>query len=193
MKFERHSNYNDEEGVIHMNDTTRRIICGEALVSIVIGKVMMSTPEKAVENFLHAMATASSDTDVEHYNNIDSRLELFKLCGMTAVVDVFAHSYRLHLANHFDYLYERTGEMTIVAVCNTEDELFCEIGAIWLVHQHRMKPSHQQPYMTLSQGRMFQDNRRDLGAVTVEIERNSSVSESISMQKYLWIGGGGAS
>jgi hypothetical protein len=142
MKFERHPKgyYNDDEGVIHMIDIKRRIICGEVLVSIVIGKVMMSTPETAVENFLHAMATASSEPDVEHY--IDSRLEVFKLCGITTVFDVVAHSYRLHQATHFDCMNERTGEMTIVAVCNTEYEIFCEVGAIWLVHQHRMQPSH---------------------------------------------------
>jgi hypothetical protein len=71
-----------------------RIICGEALVSMVFGKVMMSTPETAVKNFLHAMDTESSESDVEH--SIDSRLELFKLCGMTTVFDVVSHSYRLH-------------------------------------------------------------------------------------------------
>jgi hypothetical protein len=64
MKFERHPKwyYNDEESVIHMIDITRRIICGNALVTIVIGKVMI-----AVENFLHAMTTASSKPDVEHH------------------------------------------------------------------------------------------------------------------------------
>jgi hypothetical protein len=62
---------------------------------------------------------------------------------------------------------EITGEMTIVAVCNTEYELFCEVRAIWFVHQHRMQPSHRQPYMTPSQRRMFQDNSRDLGALAV--------------------------
>jgi hypothetical protein len=40
---------------------------------------------------------------------------------------------------------------------------------------------------------MFQDNRRDLGAVTVEAERNSSVSENISMKKIFWHGDSGAS
>jgi threonine dehydrogenase-like Zn-dependent dehydrogenase len=73
------------------------VVGGEALVSIVIG------------NFLHAMATASSDSDVEH--SIDSRLELFKLCGTTTVFDVVGHSYRLHQATRFDCMYERTGEM----------------------------------------------------------------------------------
>jgi hypothetical protein len=34
---------------------------------------------------------------------------------------------------------------------------------------------------------MFQDNRRDLGAVTVKAERNNSVSDNISMEKYLWL------
>jgi hypothetical protein len=56
-----------------------------------------------------------------------------------------------------------------------------------------MQPSHQQPYMTPSQRRMFQNNRRDLGEVTVEAERNSSVSENKSMQKYLWLRESGAS
>jgi hypothetical protein len=68
-----------------MNDITRRIICGVALVSMVIGKVMMSTPETAAENVLHAMATAISEPDVEHY--IDSQLERFKLCGMKTVLE----------------------------------------------------------------------------------------------------------
>jgi hypothetical protein len=40
---------------------------------------------------------------------------------------------------------------------------------------------------------MFQDNRRDLGAVTVEAERNNSVRDNISMEKYLWLGDSGAS
>jgi hypothetical protein len=146
-------------------------------VPMVFGKVMMSTPETAVENVLHAMATASSNPDVEHH--INSRLELLKLRGMTTVFGVVAHSYRVHQAIRFDYMNERTGKIKIVAVCNTEFEPFCEVGAIWLVHQHCMQPSHQQPYITSSQRRMFQDNRRDLGAVTVEAERNSSVSESV--------------
>jgi hypothetical protein len=193
MKFERHPKwyYNDDEGVIHMIDVTRRVICGEALVSIVISKVMMSTPKTAVENFLHAMVTASSKPDVKHH--IYSRLELLKLCGMTTVFDVVAKSYRLHQANRFDNMNERTGETTIVAVCNTEYELFCEASAIWLVHQYCMQPSLHQPYMTPSQRRLFQNNRRDLGAVTVETERNNSVSENKSMQKYLWLGESGAS
>jgi hypothetical protein len=74
MKFERHPKWYDNgaEGFIHMIDITRRIIYGEALVSMVIGKAMMSTPKTAVENFLHAMVTASSEPDVEH--SIYSRL-----------------------------------------------------------------------------------------------------------------------
>jgi hypothetical protein len=193
MKFERHPKwyYNDVEGVIHMVDITCRIISREALVSIVIGKVMLSTPETAVNNFLHAMDTASSEHDVDH--SIDSRLELFKLCGMTTVFDVVGHSYRLHQANRLDCMYMRTGEMTLVAICNPEYKLFCEVGAIWFVHQHRMQPSHKQSYMTQSQRSMFQDNRCDLVAVTVEAERNNSVSDNISMQKYLWLGDSGAS
>jgi hypothetical protein len=83
--------------------------------------------------------------------------------------------------------------MTLAAVCNPEYELFCEIGAILFVHQHRMQPSHQRSYMTQSQRRIFQDNRRDLVAVTVEAERNNSVSDNISMEKYLWHGDSGAS
>jgi hypothetical protein len=55
-----------------MIDITRRIIYGEALVSMVIGKVMLSTPETAVKNFLHAVATSSSEPDVEL--SIDSQL-----------------------------------------------------------------------------------------------------------------------
>jgi hypothetical protein len=160
-------------------------------VSMVFGKVMMSTPEIAVTNVLHAMATASSEPDVEH--SIDSRSKLFKLCGMTTVFDVVAHCYRLHQANHFECMYERTEDMTLVAACNPAYEHFCEIGAIWFVHQHRLQPSHRRSYITPSQRRMFQDNRRDLGAVTVEAERNNRVSDSISMEKYLWHGDSGAS
>jgi hypothetical protein len=47
--------------------------------------------------------------------------------------------------------------------------------------------------MTPSQRGMFQDNRRDFGAVTVEAERNNSVSDNKSMDKYLWHGDSGAS
>jgi hypothetical protein len=137
-----------------MIDIARRIICGEALVSMVIDKGMMSTPKTAVENFLHAMATASSEPDVEH--SIDSLSERFKLCGMTRVFDVVGHSYRLHQANCFDCMYERAGETTLVAVCNPSYERFCEVGAILFVHQHPMQPSHQRSSMTPS---MFQDNR----------------------------------
>jgi hypothetical protein len=167
------------------------IICGEALVSMVFGKVMMSSPKTSAENFLHAMVTASSELDVEHF--IDSRLAHFKLCGMTTVFDVVAHCYRLHQANHFDCMYERTGEMTLVVVCNPAYELFCEVGAICFVHQHRMQPSHRRSYMIPSQQRMFQDNIRDLGAVTVEAKRNNRVSDNISIDKYLWHGDNGAS
>jgi hypothetical protein len=154
MKFERHPKwyYTDTEGVIHMVDITRCIICGEAFVSSVIGKVMLSTPETAAKSFLHSMATATNEPDVEH--SIDSRLELFKLCGMTTVFDVVAHSYRLHQANRFECMYERTREITLVAVCDPEYELFYEDGAIWFVHQHRMQPSHQRSFMTPGQRRI---------------------------------------
>jgi hypothetical protein len=184
MKFEHHPKwyYKDTEVVIHMTDITSRIICGEALVSIVIGKVMLRTPKTAVKNFLHSMAMESLEPDVEH--SIDSRLELFKLCGMTTVSDVVGHC---------DCMYERTGEMTLAAVCNPEYQLLCEIGAIWFVHQHCMQPSHHQSFMTTSQRCMFQDNRRDMSAVIVEAERNNSVSDNISMDKYLWHGDSGAS
>jgi hypothetical protein len=70
---------------------------------------------------------------------------------MTTVFDVVAHSNRLRQVNRFDYMNERTAEMTIVTVCNTEYEFFCEVGFICLVHQHCMQPSHQKPYMTPSQ------------------------------------------
>jgi hypothetical protein len=83
-------------------------------VSMVFSKVMISTPKTAVKNFLHAMATASSETDVEH--SIDLGLELFKLYGMTMIFEVVAHSYCLHQANCFDCMYERTGKMKLVAV-----------------------------------------------------------------------------
>jgi hypothetical protein len=56
-----------------------------------------------------------------------------------------------------------------------------------------MQPSHQRSYMTQSPRRLFHDNRRDLGAVTVEAERNNSVSDNISMANYLWHGDSGAS
>jgi hypothetical protein len=108
------------------------------------------------------MDTASSELDVEHF--FDSRFEHIKLCGMTTVFDVVGNRYCLQQANRFDCIYERTGEMKLVAVCNPAYELFCEAGAIWFVHQHRMQPSHQRSYMTPSQRRMFQDNRRDLVA-----------------------------
>jgi hypothetical protein len=67
-------------------------------------------------------------------------------CVMTTVLDVVGHSYRLHQDNCFVYMNDRTWEMIVVAVCNTEYELFCEVGAIWLLHQHCMQQSHQQPY-----------------------------------------------
>jgi hypothetical protein len=137
------------------------------------------------------MVAASSELDVDH--SIDSRLEHFKLCGTTEVFDVVGNSYRWHQANRFDCTCERTGEMTLVAVCNPEYELFCEAGAIWFVHQHRMQPSHQRSYLTPSQRRMFQDHRRDMGAVIVEAERNNSVRDNISMKKYLWHEDSGAS
>jgi hypothetical protein len=129
------------------------------------------------------MVTASSELDVEHF--IDSRLEHFKLCGTTTVFDVVGNSYRLHQANRFDCMYERTGEMKLVAVWNPAYERFCEVGAIWFVYQHRMQPSHQRYYMTPSQRRMFQDNRHNLGTVTVELERSNSVSDKISMEMHL--------
>jgi hypothetical protein len=144
-----------------------------------IGKVMLSTPETAVENFLHAMVTASSEQNVEH--SIDSRLEHFKLCGITTVFDVVENSYRFYQARRYDCMYERTEEMKLVAVCNPAYELFCKVGDIWFLHQHHMQPSHQRSFMTPSQRRMVQDNRRDMGAVTVEAERNNRVSDNISM------------
>jgi hypothetical protein len=126
------------------------------------------------------MVTASSELNVEH--SIDSRLEQFKLCGMTTVFDVVGHSYRLHQATRFDCIYKRTGAMTLCAVCNQEYNLFCEVvlfgSYINIVCNHR---------------RMFQDNRRDIGAVTVETARNISVSDNISMEKYLWHGDSGVS
>jgi hypothetical protein len=56
-----------------------------------------------------------------------------------------------------------------------------------------MQPSHQRSFMTPSQRRMFQDNRRDMGVVTVEAERNNNVSDNIFMEKYLWHEDNGAS
>jgi hypothetical protein len=159
--------------------------------SLAIGKVMTSTPETAAKKLLHAMATASSEPDVEH--SVDSQLEHFKLCGMTTVFDVVGHSYRLHQANRFDCMYERTGEMKLVAVCNPANELFYEYDAIWFVHQHHLQPSHRRSYMTPRQRSMFQDNMRDMGAVSVTAERNNSVSDNISMEKYLWLRDSGAS
>jgi hypothetical protein len=103
------------------------------------------------------------------------------------------HSYRLHQANRFDCMYEKTGEVTLVAVCNPEYELFCDVDAIWFVHQHRMQPSHKRSFLNPSQRRMFQDNRRDMVAVAVKAGRNNCVSDNISMAKYLWHGDSGAS
>jgi hypothetical protein len=40
---------------------------------------------------------------------------------------------------------------------------------------------------------MFQKNRRDLGAVSVKAEINNSVSDNITMEKYLWLRDNGAS
>jgi hypothetical protein len=87
----------------------------------------------------------------------------------------------------------REQEMKLVVVCDPAYKRFCEVGAIWFVHQHRMQPSHQRSFMTPSQRRMIQDNRRDMGAVNVEAERNNSVSDNISMDKYLWHGDSSAS
>jgi hypothetical protein len=112
---------------------------------------------------------------------------------MTTVSDVVGNSYRLHQANRFDCMYKRTGEMKLVAVCALEYELFYEDGAIWFVHQHRMQPSHRRSYMTPSQRRMSQNNRCDMGAVSVKSERKNSVSDNISMEKYLWLRDSGAS
>jgi hypothetical protein len=110
------------------------ITCGEALVSMVFGKVMMSTPKTAAKNFLHAMATASSEPDVEH--SIDSRLELFKLCGMTTVFDVVAHRYRLHQASHLDCMYERTGLLYAVQHMNSSVKLVLFGSYINIVCNH---------------------------------------------------------
>jgi hypothetical protein len=104
---------------------------------------------------------------------------------MTTVYVGVGHSYRLHQANRFYCMYERTGEMMLVAVCNPANELSHEDDAIWFVHQHRMQPSRQRSFMTPSQRRMFQDNRRDLGTLAVKAERTNSVSANISMVKYL--------
>ena len=82
--------YYTKEGVVHMINISRRIIRGEALVSMVIGKVIISTPETAVENFLQVMAEASSEPDVAHY--INSRSELLKLCGMKSTQLPFTSS-----------------------------------------------------------------------------------------------------
>ena len=86
--------YYTKDGVDHMVDISRHIICGESLVSLVICNVLISTPETAVKNFLRAMAEASSEPDVDHY--VDSRSELLKLCGLNTVFDIVARSYWLH-------------------------------------------------------------------------------------------------
>jgi hypothetical protein len=90
-------------------------------------------------------------------------------------------------------MYERTREMTLVDVCDAGYELFYEDGAIWFVHQYRMQPSHQRSFMTPSQRRMFQDKKRDKGAVTVDAKRNNRVNDNISIDKYLWHGDTGTS
>ena len=174
-----------------MIDISRRIICGESLVSLVIRHVLMSTPETAVENFLHAMTEASSEPDVEHY--VDSRSELLKLCGMKTVFDIVARSYRLHQANYFEYMNKRTGEMTIVSVCDTEYELFCEVGAIWLVHQHRMQSLHPMLDITPRQQRKSQQNWRDLGAATIDTDIGNDGFNNTSLKKHTWLGDSGAS
>ena len=183
--------YYTKDGVDHMVDISRRIICGESLVSLVIGNVLISTPETAVKNFLRAMAEASSEPDVDHY--VDSRSELLKLCGLNKVFDIVARSYRLHQANPFDYMNEKTGELTIVAVCNTEYELFCEVGAIWLVHQHRMQSLYPQQDMNPSQLRLFQQYRRDLVAATVDTDLSGDGFNNAPLKKHMWLGDSGAS
>jgi hypothetical protein len=181
----------NKDGVDHMIDISRFIICGESLVSLVIEHILMSTPETAVKKFLYAMAEVSSEPDIEHY--VDSRSELLKLCGLKTVFDIVARSYRLHQASRFDYMNERTGEMTIVAVCNTEYELLCEVGAIWLVHQHRMQPFHLQQDMTPIQLSLFQQNRRDLGAATIDKDIMGDSFNKTYLQKHVWLGDSGAS
>jgi hypothetical protein len=47
--------------------------------------------------------------------------------------------------------------------------------------------------MNTSQQRIFQNNRRDLGAVSVKAERNNTVSDNISMENYSWLRESGAS
>ena len=193
MKFESTPRciYNTKDGVGHMIDISRRIICEESLVSLIKRHILMSTPETAVENFLHAMTKATSEPDVEHY--IDSRLELIKLCGMKTVCDIVARSYRLHQANSFEYMNKRTGEMTIVGVCDTEYELFCEVGAIWLMHQHHMQSLHPMLDITPRQRRMSEHNCSDLGAATIDIDICNDGFSNTSLKKHTWLGDSGAS
>ena len=193
MKFESTPRwiYDTKDGGIHMIDISRRIICGESLMSLVVSKVLMSTPETALENFLHVMAEGSSEPDVEYY--VNSRSELLKVCGLKTVFDIVARGYRLHQANPFDYMNERTGEKMIVAVCNTEYELFCEVGAIWLVHQHRMQPFHPQQDMTPGQQRLFHQNRRDIGAATLDTDMSGDGFNNTYLKKHVWLGDSGAS
>jgi hypothetical protein len=152
---------------------------------------MVSTPATAVQNFLRAIGEASSQTDVENY--IESRLELVRLCSMTTVLDIVAHSRRLVDADIFEHLNERTGNMDPIGVCNTEYELFCEVGAIWLANQHRMRPFQPQPHMNCRQRRLFQQNRRDLGTAIVDSNVNSNTFFKTAWKKHLWLGDSGAS
>ena len=146
----------DYSDLILPGDIQRFIICGDSLVSLVLSKLMVSTPATAVQNFLRPIGEASSQTDVENY--VESRLELVRLCSMTTVLDIVAHSRRLVDADIFEHLNERTGNMDPIGVCNTEYELFCEVGAIWLANQHRMRPFQPQPHMNRRQRRLFQQN-----------------------------------
>ena len=77
-----------------MIDISRHIECGESLVSMVIGKVLMSTPETEVENLLNVMVEASNELDVVYF--VDSRksssscvkfkLSSILLCVVTAYI-----------------------------------------------------------------------------------------------------------
>jgi hypothetical protein len=109
------------------------------------------------------------------------------------VLYIVSYSYRLNDADNFDYVDQRTGKMILVAVCSTEYEMFCEVGAIWLVHQHRMPALHHATSMNQGQRPLFWQHRHDLGATTIETDKKGTVAKSVAHKIHLWIGDSGAS
>ena len=144
-----------------------------------------------VQTILCAIGEASSQTGVDNY--VELRLELASLFSMTTVLDIVAHSRRLEEAKIFELLNERTGNMEPIGVCNTDYELFCEVGAIWLANHHRMRPFDQQPHMNLKQRLLFPQNPSDIGTEIVESNPYSNTIFKTAWKKHLWLGENGAS